>query len=138
MNKELELDLTATISDNILFVNFDKIKSPFRTTFSQNEIVDDYYMIVVKYKHRSTFTIANAEILLQDKLYKVRKHLIPDGDTMFDHYHIRGILDSDGDSIDINDKYSVFIFAVYNKVYQKMVNNYENFLSTPSLIKNLP
>jgi len=71
-------------------------------------------------------------------LYKVRKHLIPDGDTMFDHYHIRGILDSDGDSIDINDKYSVFIFAVYNKVYQKMVNNYENFLSTPSLIKNLP
>ena len=130
MNNELELNLTATISDNILFVIFDKIEG----NYPIKSMVDDYYMIVVKYKHSSILGIYNAEVLLQEgKLYKVRKRLIPD--KMFDHYHIRDILDSDGDSIDTNDKYSVFIFTVYNEQYKKLINNFENFLSSPSIIR---
>jgi len=138
MNKELNINLKAYIESNNLYVSFRRIISPFATHRPGIYPVNNYYIIVVKYEKRNVFDIANAEnlYLKGENLYEARFGIeLKEYPYVFDKpFYILGINDSDGDEIDVDKKYVIFIYALYNVFYKKSINNFEDFLSNPEQI----
>lgn len=134
VNKELNIKLTATLKKNVITVKFKPIY-PFSSDVMKYP-VESYYVIIVKNNKRNTFDIANAEnTLINNNLHKIGGiiTLLTD-EEIVEKINIKECTDSDGDKINKDDKYVVFIMAVYDEEYKKEINNFEDFLSSPALI----
>jgi hypothetical protein len=133
-------------------VSFDYYKSPFRpkelpthhkgddTSGELPEAgypVNDYYIMLVKDSKKLTFSNSNAESLLLKG--SSNRYLQVDGapphprdektsQTIF----IQQLLDSDGDSMELGQKYVVFVLTVFTEEYKKAINNFDDYLSAPS------
>lgn len=168
-NRLLNLNLRVKDLTNTSFnVLFDFIRSPFEAgalvlndntlqplNNSQTYPVKDYYAIVVKDSKKYTFSITEAEALVNNKERcthidinssvekRTKKPSEPgtQGENVIYHWInqkielINGTItlkDSDGDTIELGENYTVFVFAVYMDSYKKKINNFEDFLSAPS------
>lgn len=123
-------------------VNFDFIDLPFAQEENpKNPLfpVQDYYVMLVKEKTVSIFSISNAENVLTSSttskpLYT--KYKKPKGDDIptFGQVEVNvgKAYDTDGDPISLGQNYAAFVMAVYEVEYKKTLNNFEDFLSAPS------
>ena len=154
-NKELNLDLHVASGkkNNTSFdVQFDFYKNPF--TDNQDTIqtlpntseglpvkvtdgaVKAYYIMLVKDRQKSIFSIENAEFLLSKRDRFIRIKGVPkqpDQKFIKKTIGIADLKDSDGDSIQLAVGYVVFVLAVFTDEYKKEINNFDDYLSAPSL-----
>lgn len=154
-NDQLNLALTAEITpgagESKFKVEFKWIYSPF---FEKDKNfpypVQDYTLIVVKDKQKSTFSINSAEDIRQNyphrsidlsawvkqgapakfsQEFDINAIPVNDGDSTTQPYTLQ---DSDGDDVTTGTDYVVFVYAVYKEEYKKKLNTYDDFLSAPS------
>jgi len=136
MNEELNLDVKANIKNYLLSMSFKRYKSPFYNHM-KGYPVDNYYMIVVKHKHSSVFSLSNADVLyLNNKniynipirldIFGIRRQVISKS--------IQYITDSDGDVLDVNNEYVIFLYVVFSDGYKRSINNFDNYLSSSEYI----
>ncbi|WP_422360470.1 hypothetical protein [Reichenbachiella sp.] len=130
------------MSSSGLTVSFDFIDLPFdQEENTKNPLypIQDYYVILVKEKKVSMFSISNAESVLMSStsskpLYT--KYKTPKGDDLPAFAQVElsvgKTFDSDGDPIQLGKNYAAFVLAVYEIEYKKTLNNFEDFLSAPS------
>lgn len=149
LNSELNLDLKVnTVPNNskVFNLSFNPIVSPFQSAEQDASVypVEAYYAVVVKYKNRATFGLSEAEKLLQKDNKGTRKYLtkIKDNTPADTHAYgykltaeidINHVYDAEGDDVVEGKNYVVFIFAQYVDAYRREINNFEEFLSSPSL-----
>ena len=116
--------------------------------------VSDYYIFVVKESKQLTFTISEAENLKingKNQFVKISYQAIPPAsEIVLKHSDMIGeviecktvdpsgkekdtLLDSDGDPINPGNNYVVFVMAVYMDQYKRLINNFDDFLSAPTL-----
>ena len=137
--KELNINLKAYIESNNLYVSFRRIISPFTPIGDDPSLytVDKYYITVVKHEKRNVFEIANADN--NENLYEARFEIkLNEYPYVYDKpFYIPSINDSDGDEIDIDKEYVIFVFALYNDKYKSSINNFEDFLSSPANISKI-
>jgi hypothetical protein len=162
LNFGLNLDLTAVpLASDSFMVFFDRLKTPFNPPtppgISPDEVwypVSDYYIFVVKESKQLTFSISEAENLRtnnRNEQFVNIKYLenlptneiaLPTLDriaTIIDYTKMPGknkpytLQDSDGDLVAPGNKYVVFVMAVYLDKYKRLINNFDDFLSAPSL-----
>lgn len=159
VNSGLNLGLTAIpLSSDSFFVFFDLIKGPFSQPQSITPVitvpdeqwypVKDYYIFVVKESKKLTFSISEAENLkingagqyvklspqTSDPASEITLPLgaigevisVAAGDT-------DSLQDSDGHQVVAGNNYVVFVMAVYTEPYKRLINNFNDFLSAPSL-----
>jgi hypothetical protein len=154
---------SIALSSKSFFVFFDRIKTPFPSPPDITPIVipgekwypvSDYYIFVVKDNKKLTFSISEAENLRingKDQYVKMHRHIIapPASEIMLPDDMIGevidytkvvvpdrnpyALLDSDGDPVAAGSNYVVFIMVVYTDVYKRVINNFNDFLSAPSL-----
>ena len=156
LNLHLRVPLTKVTSDSFV-VKFNAIQPPFRVDPNEDSDKKDkpygypvefYYLMIVKDSNKGTFTISDAENLLdKDSRYWVKinpknlprpltrgKSKLPPvlTDIETPPISIAGRRDSDGDKVVQGENYVVFVMATYLKTYKKIINNFEDFLSAPS------
>ncbi len=145
-NKELNLGLSVSaITADSFTVSFNLIKNVFDPKGPSSVV--SYYIILVKESNELTFTISEAEKLMLQAACKsiINVQVAPgikdpvskqvDFNKMpgTDKYPAYVLQDADGEEIKAGHIYVVFLLAVYTDAYKKVLNNYENFLSAPSL-----
>jgi len=142
INSELNMNLTVTDLTAISFhVKFNLIRSPFPLDVKKEHEnkwypVKDYYIMVVKENKKLTFSIADAENLLlygEDQYVKLSHEFEK---KSIDHKVDFGSLklkDSDGVAVTLGVNYVVFVLAVYDDEYKRRINNFDDFLTSPSL-----
>ncbi|CAM1367371.1 conserved hypothetical protein [Tenacibaculum sediminilitoris] len=151
-NKELNLDLEVVlpeISGNATFytVEFNKYKSPFRyKTITKDDKeeetgypVKDYYIFLVKNKSKEIFSISDAEGLIMESK-KEKKYLkIPSSKERkySQDVYMSDLNDVDGERMKLGEKYVVFVFAVLENQYKKVINTFDDYLSAPSALFTL-
>lgn len=139
--KEININLKAYIDDGTLYLSFRRIVSPFSPPSGDLYPIKEYYMIVVKKEHSNIFNLTQGEILLinNENIYKVtfEKNLGGMEYVCNDEFDITSINDSDGVVIDITKEYVVFIYGAYDDKYKLTLNNFDDFLSTPSNISKM-
>ncbi|WCT10025.1 hypothetical protein [Mucilaginibacter jinjuensis] len=171
LNLVVDADTSQDSIDNDLFlaqnppkpplsitVSFDTIKTPFaakdnakRPTYP----VETYYVFVVKESKKDTFSISNAEELVNGTTRQYVSYprvITEDGDPAFydqltyKDSKISGLIysqtdkdnkgdelhDSDDDAITVGESYVVFVMAAYYNDYKKTLNDFDDFLSAPS------
>lgn len=156
-NDQLNLDLTAAVSpgfeDSKFTVSFKWLHSPFVESKKLPYPVQEYALIVVKDKQKSTFSINSAEDIRQnyptrciDLSAYTKADLPPHFSQEFTFDAIPfatpptdstapatyRLQDSDGEEITTGTDYVVFVYAVYREEYKKKLNTYDDFLSAPS------
>lgn len=157
-NDQLNLDLTAAVSpgfeDSKFKVSFKWLYSPFLEKGKKLPYpVQDYNLIVVKDKQKSTFSINTAEDIRQNyetRCIELSPYMKDDLQPQFSQEFTFDaipfpvpptdttapttykLLDSDGDEITTGTDYVVFVYAVYKEEYKKKLNTYDDFLSAPS------
>ncbi|MCH9660700.1 MAG: hypothetical protein K0U54_07290, partial [Bacteroidetes bacterium] len=109
--------------------------------------VETYSAIIVKSEKKGTFTISDAENIIQKNSRwftkispvetippkkKTGKPTVKARHKIEETIQIFGKLDSDGDKIVCGQDYVVFIMAEYVKEYKRLINNFDNYLSAPS------
>ena len=127
------LNIKSSIDNGVLSISYDMYKPTIAGGII--EPVSDYYMIVVKSKHRSTFSLASAELLfIEGDIYKITPDNILGwgGERYTKLFNVISIFDSDGDVID--GECVVFIFATLDINYKMYINNFEDLLSDPEYI----
>lgn len=149
-NKELNLHLEAEqTSDNPLEyeVKFDYYYSPFddvedddlEVEYQEKYPVEAYFVMLVKNKNKSTFSMATAEYLLtfteEEKRYKKvdpwhRHRGHPQASITLDR---NDLYDSDGEMMRAGEEYVVFVLAELLDEYKKRLNNYSDYLTAASL-----
>lgn len=147
-NKELNLDLWVSKESGTSYkITFNQLDNPFH----ESDVVHDYHLIVVKESKSAIFTISNAEVIRQNSLGlpegKVSQQFINvaipekgplEKEINFFNYPIllgsasNPVIDSDGDPMKLGVNYVVFVMAVYNDRYKRVINNFTDFLSAPS------
>ncbi len=146
-NRDLNMNIsvpTESQSSDGFTVNFDFIQMPFATTVGANSPlypVQDYYVMLVKEKKTSIFSMSNAEnVLLNSSVekplfikYPVTGETVSEGtDSCSIIVNRSEAFDTDGDAIALGQNYAVFVLAVYETTYKKNLNNFEDYLSAPS------
>ncbi len=149
-NRELNLNLQAvpveSQTDTHYRVSFNPLENPFKTGPSLTKelkvispIVQDYYILLVKDTKKATFSLSMAEELIKSDT--TSKHVPAAGISKSGLgpfvLSITDIKDSDNEKMDLGKNYVVFIMAVYSPEYKKALNNFEDFLSAPSMIFRL-
>ncbi|MBL7726629.1 MAG: hypothetical protein JNM68_03040, partial [Dinghuibacter sp.] len=154
-NRELNNNLVAKPvpgqESTSFMVSFNTIRSPFfeRSTKPLYP-VQNYYLIVAKEKQKTTFTMSNAENIIQNlptQCINLQMDKIPffipgsEYKAQFDFLAITGadgntyaLRDSDGDAITTGVDYVVFLLAVYHEDYKKKLNTFDDYLSAPSAL----
>lgn len=126
-------------------VSFNYYKSPFpqketdhskdhqNSESSKNGYpVKAYYIMLVKDSSKLVFTMSNAESLLLNSHQYIE--VLPESghkkvsQTVF----ISDLLDSDGEHMQLGQKYAVFVLTVFTEDYKKGINNFDDYLSAPS------
>ncbi|MBK8608706.1 MAG: hypothetical protein IPL84_01805 [Chitinophagaceae bacterium] len=97
--------------------------------------VQQYYLFVVKAFRKSTFSISRAESIIQNTngSFKAIDTTVFTGGMFSRIYSATDLTDTDGEKIGPGTNYVVFVLAVYHEEYKKYLNNYENFLTAPSI-----
>jgi hypothetical protein len=144
-NRELNLDLTVLNETDISYdVRFHFYRAPFTggrhhvTPVKPDPLTVDtypvqhYYLMLVKDSKKQVFTISNAENMLLKP--KQRKLVLPTpGHTVIStSVSIDDLIDSDGQPMQLGQKYAVFVFAQLKEEYKKVINNFDDYLSAPS------
>jgi hypothetical protein len=162
INRELNLNLVVpkkNRTDTSFLVRFNLLKSAFPNDRSLNDVnrdkskhaypIKDYYAILVKDNKKSTFSLSNAESLLQQGKTKSITHIASPfiASTMVKNwiskeFHFLNmplpdkttyvLQDSDGQDVQYGQNYVVFIMAVYMDEYKREINDFDDFLSAPS------
>lgn len=138
-NKELNLNLNVpkkSITDKKFSVIFDLLKNPFDDQYvSLNNPIEDYFVLLVKKNNKSTFTTATALqiVFKQAKEKTFLKVNITDKPTIELSIKINEINDVDGQEIILGEQYVIFVLGVFTNAYKKAINNFDDFLSVPSL-----
>ncbi|WP_431167537.1 hypothetical protein [Tenacibaculum halocynthiae] len=146
-NKELNLGLEVVLpekSGNATFytVDFDKYKSPFSYKIvtegdSEEETgypIKDYYIFLVKNKSKEIFSVADAEGLIMESENEKKYFKIPSSNQRkySQDIYMSDLNDVDGESMKLGEKYVVFVFAVLENQYKKVINTFDDYLSAPS------
>lgn len=146
-NKELNLGLEVVLpekSGNATFytVDFDKYKSPFSyKTVTEGDSeeetgypIKDYYIFLVKNKSKEIFSVADAEGLIMESENEKKYFKIPSSNQRkySQDIYMSDLNDVDGESMKLGEKYVVFVFAVLENQYKKVINTFDDYLSAPS------
>lgn len=155
LNMGLSVSPVAGSEANSFKVDFNWLQSPFgdpsgstppNYTHTFRFPVQQYYLFVVKDKQKSTFSIHNAEDILQKGAGEINPQCIvctpnkkPAYSEIFNYMQIPGsnkqtyfLNDSDGDHITTGTDYVVFVMAQFQDSYKKKLNTFDEFLSAPS------
>jgi len=146
INSDLNLNLIVpakTVTDNTFKVSFSLKKSAFRQDSSEVRYpVENYYLIIVNEAKQLNFSLNNAENIVtntvKDRYVKVTHFTslpgsAPDLEAATETIRITQVKDSDGLPLSVGTSYVVFVFAQYYLDYKKRLNNFEDFISAPSL-----
>jgi hypothetical protein len=137
-NKTLNLNLIvpdAHITDSSFVVQFTKLLYP----------VSEYYIVLVKDSKKSTFSLTEAEYLLQQGKTQIMigvplPQLPHDAhptvlSKQIIFFNMPGpgkiLQDADGDEVLQGQRYVVFVLAVFTEAYKKERGSFDNFLSAP-------
>ncbi len=146
-NKELNLDLEVVLPKTVgnatyYTVEFNKYKSPFKyKTLTGNDgegetgyPVKEYYLFLVKNKSKEIFSVADAEGLIMESEKEKRYLKIPSANQKkySQDIYMSELKDSDGQNMKLGEKYVVFVFAVLENQYKKIINTFDDYLSAPS------
>lgn len=154
-NDKLNLGLTAWTVKYEESSTFGVRFKPLKPTFEEEAVREktypakEYYLFVVKDKQKSTFSLSNADAILNDTTQKERyirlsvmQHINEETgefENEFDYKEIPDddgteymLNDTDGDPVETGTAYVVFIVAVLDDEYKKHLNNYDDFISAPS------
>lgn len=158
-NKELNLNLVVKPKYNTNFtagvkkpkaleVSFSPLQNPFESIGNKEAIVKSYFLILVKNSKRKTFSIEDAEGLVhkpEEDAKTKRKHFISlpvtgkrDKKVYSKEIELSEILDSDGQEFAPGEDYVVFVFAEYEEAYKRVINDFENFITSPSSVFSMP
>jgi hypothetical protein len=133
-NGKLNLNLVVEgVSDKGFTVYFDQLKEAFKPKEGYLNIVEAYYILLVKNDKKSTFGMVNAENLIQNdgQFLKVPRPKNVE-EKIITAIHLGDVKDSDGDAMKLGQEYTVFILGEYTKEYKQRINNFEDYLSAPS------
>ncbi len=148
---EVNLALQVQLPDNYegsgFNVSFNLIKSPFtQKNAADHYPVKDYYLILVKDKAQTNFTLASAENIIADhserciSLSGLMGAAVKDGSfsSRFDIYGTGAkknevvLKNANGDKIETGTDYVVFLVAILMDEYKKAINVFDDFISIPS------
>jgi len=157
LNLDLQVDTksdktSGTASDpdaaTTFIVKFNPIVNPFTNDGEKPSNPVQYYnILVVKESKKLTFTLSEAENIVHvddNKLQFVRVNYSPASQVVQDPkiqkpinymkiYAPQVLQDSDGDAMKQGVKYVVFVMGVYKDDYKRKINDFDDFLSAPSL-----
>lgn len=160
-NKQLNLDVKVTLPEETgrptsYTVSFNNYKSPFPYEQEEGIVsgpkkpgypVNDYYIFLVKNKDKNFFSTSDAEGLItenEDKhLYiKIRStvkkqysqviNILTEEEREGDAPNQTYLKDTNGDYIKIGENYVIYVFAVFDNGYKKIINTFEDYLTAPS------
>lgn len=144
-NSELNLNLTVTLPTNLgertnYTVSFNPYTSPF--TINDKKLptgypVNSYYIMLVKDSRKAIFSIADAEGLVAEdyakRYIKINAQELPKPNSpITKQIYTSELWDTDGDEMQLGDSYVVFVFAVLDTEYKKILNTFDDFLSAAS------
>jgi len=115
-------------------VCFNYIKGISDKDNNRQNIVESYYIFLVKSRERAAFTMAMAQqlILTPRAFVEVTPKDTDKATNVSVEIKISDMTDSDGDPIQPEQEYCVLVLAVYTTDYKKTINNFDDFLSAPS------
>jgi hypothetical protein len=122
-------------------VSFNRYRSPFdyknnskglsRRNSKSEYPVSDYYIFLVKNKQKEIFSISDAEgLVLEDE--KEKKYFKMPDNKMSTKLYMSDLKDVNGQDIELGERYVVFVFAILDNEYKKIINTFEDYLSAPS------
>jgi hypothetical protein len=137
-NKTLNLNLVVPyvdITNSSFVVQFTKLLYP----------VSEYYIVLVKDSKKSTFSLTEAEYLLQQGNTQIMigvpvPQLTHDAhptvlSKQINFFNMPGpgkiLQDADGDEVSQDQRYVVFVLAVLTEAYKKERGSFDSFLSAP-------
>ncbi|WP_417237169.1 MULTISPECIES: hypothetical protein [Flavobacteriaceae] len=147
-NKDLNLDLLVRVPDIIgersnYKVSFDSYKSPFGANkFGKDKKgypVKSYYIFLVKNSRKETFSNSDAEALILTTPKERRYFELPSNGSNKNEVEIyqSQLKDVEGKSMELGENYVVFVFAVLDNEYKKLLNTFDDYLSAPSAVFTL-
>lgn len=137
-NKELNINLSvlekAGSSDSYT-ISFDAIKSPFKKEIQPLTYpIERYFVFLVKEKNKNIFNLDKAgQIVSKGVNNKDFKEVDEFHNTVQFAITKKTLNDTDQEEIRLGEQYVIFVFGIYKTKYKKAINNFEDFLSTPSL-----
>lgn len=167
-NSELNLALNVVVPMSVgdatnYTVSFFPYTSPFTKDENGNIIandsapasgypVQDYYIMLVKDSKSDTFSVNNAEEIVDKgnrrRFYQVspktsilpsttaENHTIIDFSTfeapIKQKIYTSQLVDTDGDAMNLGDNYVVVVFAVLENSYKKIINTFDDYMTAPS------
>lgn len=144
-NDNLNLNLTVTnVLDYGFDVSFDILKTPFKADDFLNvdndkpflkSPVDSYNLMFVKNQSKALFSLSNAEGCLDysDRFVPITAESLGRKQSVSQTVVASEWKDAHGDPLKVGEEYVVFLFIEYKKSYKKLVSNFDDFLSVPSL-----
>ncbi|MDE1206974.1 hypothetical protein [Tenacibaculum larymnensis] len=143
-NKELNLNLLVKVPDVIgersnYKVSFNSYKSPFNKGRKRGYPVKKYYIFLVKNDRKEIFSISDAEALIlmePDSKRYLELPSVADDKHEIDIYQSQ-LKDVDGKSMGLGENYVVFVFAVLDNEYKKLLSTFDDYLSAPSAMFRL-
>lgn len=151
-NEELNLDLKVfdetNTKYNVSFNNYKPAFYPFQCTDTDQPInlelswdpypVKEYYIMLVKDSRKATFTVNTAQSSYKKNKRSVQVALpiitepIPEN-VIFDvEVSITELYDSDGDELKLGEEYVVFVYAILEDEYKKLINSFDDYITAPS------
>lgn len=149
-NKELNLNLWIPYkgrTSTAYTVHFNRYVAPFGLKESVASAgtkedtasypVKDYYIMLVKESKQPIFSMADAEALLLTpaRYVKIEGRKAQDVNIVNisrDRDGENYLLDSDGEPMELGNVYVVFLLAVFDDVYKKTLNNFDDYLTAAS------
>ena len=137
-NKKLNLNLRVLekvgSSDNYS-VSFEAIKSPYKIAKQLvNSPVEKYILFLVKEKNKNIFNLDKAEQIVANGSNSMNfKEVKKFDDTVELSITRKALYDTDGEELKLGEQYVIFVNAIYKAEYKTRINNFEDFLSAPSL-----
>ncbi|MGG8496996.1 hypothetical protein ACQY1Q_11295 [Tenacibaculum sp. TC6] len=146
-NKEMNLNLLVKVPDVVgertnYKVSFDSYKSPFDVSkftsglFRKNKgyPVSKYYIFLVRNDKKDVFSISDAEglILLDPEEKRYIEVKSNEKNSHEKDIYQSQLKDVQGKSMELGVKYVVFVFALLDNEYKKLINTFDDYLSAPS------
>ncbi|MEM6684610.1 MAG: hypothetical protein AAF617_02350 [Bacteroidota bacterium] len=161
-NSELNLNLEVTTPINIgnhdtYTVSFNNYKSAFNLqapdggSFPLGYPVQNYYIMLVENSKSSTFSTNDAEGLITEGYANRYITITPSDDNKDgivqqiaikksedkDQNSIPYLQDSEGKDLTKGKEYVIFVLTVFTMQYKKSINNFDDYLSAPSMMFSL-
>ncbi|WP_075341263.1 hypothetical protein [Tenacibaculum agarivorans] len=148
-NRELNHNLRVKIPDQPgdatnYTVTFNRYRSPFKYQKTIPGVADenretgypvqDYYLFLVKNSSKEIFSTSDAEGLIVEpedakKYIKIKG---TDAKKYSEQIYLSDLKDTDGDDMKLGERYVIFLFAVFDNSYKKIINTFDDYLSAPS------